>query len=191
MATVTKERDATEESETEFDATEMVMYNDEEMTLDEATKLEKLRLEIQLCDRTEAVTEAAANFKTANETAKEKKAELDSRESMLWSTNRDLRRVLLGQWKPEKPDPQREFQFEDGEESASVWKSKPIEELGLSKNINRILENAGFTTVGICVTEIDEGQGFLNIDELTEGHIGKILKAVAEFRSKLDLGGEG
>lgn len=190
MATVTKERDTAEESEAEFDSTEMVVYNDEEMTLDEATKLEKQRLEIQLCDRTEAVTTAAANFKTANETAKEKKAELESRESMLWSTNRDLRNLLLGQWKPEKPDPQREFHFEDGDEASSVWRSKPIEELGLSKNINRILENAGFTTVGACVTEIDEGQGFLDIDELTEGHIGKILKAVAEFRSKLDLGGE-
>lgn len=165
---------------------ETVEFDGVEMTLEEATAAYKARLEEQLCDRTQAVTEATEAFKKANDEAKAKKEELSVRESLLWQTNRDLRVVLQGEWVPPKPDPQKELPFGEEEESSAVWKSTPVDQLNLSKNILRILENEGFTTVGMMVAEIDFGNGFLSINELTEGHITKILKAVAEFRAKVD-----
>jgi len=174
------------EESTEVDTTALVEFDGVEMTLEEATAVYKARLEEQLCDRTQAVTEATEAFKKANDEAKAKKEELSVRESLLWQTNRDLRIVLKGEWVPPKPDPQKELPFGEEDESAAVWKSTPVDQLNLSKNILRILENEGFTTVGMMVGEIDHGAGFLNINELTEGHIGKILKAVAEFRAKVD-----
>lgn len=183
-AAITGEVKEVIESVMPFDQTEIVTYNDQEMALGDAVELEIKRLEELLCDRTEAVTEADAVFKKANDEAKEKKEELSVRESLLWQTNRDLRLVLKGQWKPEKPDPQREFDFSN-DESATLWKSKPIEELKLSKNINRILENEGFVSVGMMVAEIDGGLDF-KCTELSENQIKSIKKTVAEFRSQLD-----
>lgn len=166
------------------ESTGLVEYEGVEMTLEEATAKEKSKLEELLCDRTEAVREAQQSFNEANEEAKERKKELETRENLLYQVNRDLTHVLRGEWEPPKPDPQREFDFNE-EESAAVWKSKPIAELGLSKNINRILENEGFTTIGEVVREIDEGMKFDNT-ELTENQVKSITKAVAEFRAQLD-----
>lgn len=163
-------------------------------TLEELTEIEKARLEEELANKVDFLDQAIDELKSARQVYKDCRKEADERRAAVHQTNRALREVLRGNWRPPKPDPQKKFEYPDDQspdsgtsvadpepEADTFWKSKPVTELGLSKTLVKKLENEGYTTLGVIVAELEEGQKFESL-EFTDRQISSIRSAVHKHR---------
>jgi len=169
---------------------------DQKPTLEELTEVEKARLEEELANKMDFLDQAIDELKSARQVYKDCRKEADERRAAVHQTNRSLRELLRGNWRPPKPDPQKKFDYPDDQspesgttvpdpepEADNFWKSKPVTELGLSKTLVTKLENEGYTTLGVIVAELEEGQKFANLD-FTDRQISSIQSAVHKHRPK-------
>lgn len=169
-------------------------------TLEELTEIEKTRLEKELANKFDLLDDAMKELKSAKQVLKDCKKEAEEYRASVLQTNRALREIIRGNWRPPKPDPQRKFDYPEDlpqdpgngtgdsasdpapePEADSFWKSKPVTELGLSKTLVKKLENEGYTTLGVIVAELEEGQKFESL-EFTDRQISSIRSAVHKHR---------
>ncbi len=159
---------------------------------------EKERLESLLCQQSYDLDEATMEFNSSNETTKELKKRVESRQTALEDTARDLKAVLEGRW---KPNPQQKLPFKDESESigtrkgspepdggnppaevaSSLWRSTPLSELGFSKNLINKLEEHGYTNLGGLKDEIEVGGKLESLDGVGERSVKKIRKTIDEW----------
>lgn len=174
---------------------ETTAQEDTKPTLEELTNIEKARLEEELANKMDFLDQAIDELKSARQMHRDCKKEADERRAAVHQTNRALRELLRGNWRPPKPDPQKELDFPPDQgsgggtvpdpepEAESLWKSKPVTELGLSKTLVGKLEAEGYTTLGVIVAEVEEGRKFDGLD-FTDRQISSILSAVHKHRPK-------
>lgn len=172
-------------------------------TLEELTATEKARLEEELANKVDFLEQAVGELKNAKQLYKDCRKEVEERRVAVHQTNYALREVIRGRWRPPKPDPQKQLDFpseldpdqgtdagggapavpEAEPEAESLWKSKPVTELGLPKTVVTRLENEGFTTLGVIVSEFEDGASFEGFN-FSDVQISKIRSAVHKYRPK-------
>ena len=179
------------------EATETEASNgDQKPTLEELTEVEKARLEEELANKMDFLDQAIDELKSARQVYKDCRKEAEERRAAVHQTNRALRELLRGNWRPPKPDPQKKFDYPDDQspeagttvpdpepEADNFWKSKPVTELGLPKTVVTRLENEGYTTLGVIVLEFEDGASFEGLN-FSDVQISKIRSAVHKYRPK-------
>lgn len=170
-------------------------------TLEELTISRRTALEERLAEELDMLDDAIEEMKTARAEFKATKETVADYRNAIYQTNQMLREVLRGKWRPEKPDPQKRLGFppEPGDspeaaseaqhdprpEASSLWKSKPVAELGLAKSLVRKLEDEGFPTLGVIANEFEVmGSEAFSVLELSDKQIEKLRVSVAKFRPK-------
>lgn len=167
-----------------------------EPTLAELTSLKREELERELADELDNLGDDISELKNAQAAYKEAKKTVTEQRVVIHKINLSLREVIRGEWRPAKPDPQREIPWPDNQdpqggtppadpepEAEVLWKSKPMAELGLPKTIMKKLEEEGFPTLGTIAAEFENGREFEGLG-LSDPQIQKIREAWIRERPK-------